>query len=193
MAALGVAGCNGFFTAVDVKTAVFPKGEFCEFLCADQFRGAQCVEEAVAEEFGDGGQRFAGHGMETALFVEESVGGKDMEVGMKDEEFHRALRPFPALQNVGRSARPQPACQANPPCRLSRPSPSRTTRPQLVKFTRKSHPDAPQSSHNPQKPNLCVKSCTLARKSYAQWEAKMAMVSEGMRRRAIEQYHRIQP
>lgn len=48
---------------------------------------------------------------------------------MKDEEFHRALRPFPALQSVGQSDRPQPACQANPPCRLPRPSPSRTTHP----------------------------------------------------------------
>ncbi len=35
MAALGVAGCNGFLTAVDVKTAVFPREEFCDFLCAD--------------------------------------------------------------------------------------------------------------------------------------------------------------
>ncbi len=39
----------------------------------------------MAKEFGDGGQSFAGHGMQTALFVEESVGGKDMEMGMKDE------------------------------------------------------------------------------------------------------------
>ena len=85
LAALGVSGCDGFFTAVDVKTAVFPGEEFCDFLCADQFGGAQSVEEAVAEEFGDGGQRFAGRGMETALFVEESVGGKYMEMGMKDE------------------------------------------------------------------------------------------------------------
>jgi hypothetical protein len=43
------------------------------------------VEEAMAEEFGDGGQRFPGHGMETALFVEESIGGENMEMGMKDE------------------------------------------------------------------------------------------------------------
>ena len=39
----------------------------------------------MAEEFGDGGEGFLGHGMETALFVEESVGGEDMEMGMKDE------------------------------------------------------------------------------------------------------------
>jgi hypothetical protein len=131
--------------------------------------------------------------METALFVEESVGGKDMELGMKDEEFHRALRPSPALQTVVRSARPQPACQANPPCWLPRPSPSRTTRPELVKCTGKFHLNAPQPSHNPQKTTLCFKSCTLTRKSYAQWEAKTATGLEGMRRRAIEQYHRIQP
>lgn len=85
LAALGVSGCDRFFSGVDVKTAVFPGGEFCDFLCADQFGGVQSVEEAVAEEFEDGGQRFVGHGMETALFVEESVVGKDMEMGMKDE------------------------------------------------------------------------------------------------------------
>ena len=165
LAALGVAGCNGFFTAVDLKTAVFPGEEFCDFLCADQFCGAQCVEETVAEEFGDGGQRFAGHGMETASFVEETMGGKDMELGMKDEEFHRALRPFPALQTVGRSDRPQPGCYANPPCRLPRPSPSRTTRPQMVKCTGKFHLNAPQLCYNPQKPTLCVKIGTLTPKA----------------------------
>jgi hypothetical protein len=85
LAALGIAGGDGFFTGVDVKTAVFPGEKFCDFLCADQFCGAQCVEEAMAEEFGDGSEGFLGHGMETALFVEESVGGEDMEMGMKDE------------------------------------------------------------------------------------------------------------
>ena len=85
LAALGVTEGDGFFTAVDVKAAVFPGEEFCDFLCGDQFCVAQCMEEAMAEEFGDGGEGFLGHGMETALFVEESIGGEDMEMGMKDE------------------------------------------------------------------------------------------------------------
>ena len=39
----------------------------------------------MAEEFGDGGEGFPGHGVETSLCVEKAVGGEDMEMGMKDE------------------------------------------------------------------------------------------------------------
>jgi hypothetical protein len=85
LAAPCVVGCDGFFTAVDMKTAVFPREKFCHFLCTEKFCGAQCVEEAMAEEFGEGGQRFVGHGMEAAVFVEEAVRGEHMEMGMKDE------------------------------------------------------------------------------------------------------------
>jgi hypothetical protein len=43
------------------------------------------VEEAVAKEFDGGGEIFGGHAVEAALGVEESGGGKDVEVGMEDE------------------------------------------------------------------------------------------------------------
>jgi len=39
----------------------------------------------VAKEFDGGGEIFGGHAVEAALGVEESVGGEDVEVGMKDE------------------------------------------------------------------------------------------------------------
>ena len=39
----------------------------------------------MAKEFDGGGEIFGGHAVEAALGVEESVGGKDVEVGMEDE------------------------------------------------------------------------------------------------------------
>ena len=83
LSALGVARGDGFFTGVDAKTAVFQGEEFCDFLCADKFCDAQSVEEAMAEEFGYGGEGFLGH--RKALFIKEAIGGEEVEVGMKDE------------------------------------------------------------------------------------------------------------
>ena len=84
-AAFGVAGGNGFFPAVDVEAAVFPGKEFGDFLCAEVFLVVQNLEEAVAEEFGEGGEGFIGHGVEAAVLVEEAVGGEDVEVRVKYE------------------------------------------------------------------------------------------------------------
>lgn len=85
-AAGAVVGWDGFFAAVvDVEAGVFPREEVGEFARADEFGVAEGVEEAVAEEFDDGGEVFDGHAMEAAVGGEESVGGEDVEVGMEDE------------------------------------------------------------------------------------------------------------
>jgi len=55
LAAFGVAGSDGFFAGVDVKADVFPRDEFGDLLGAEVFFVAEDLEEAVAEEFGDGG------------------------------------------------------------------------------------------------------------------------------------------
>jgi hypothetical protein len=49
------------------------------------FAVAQNLEEAMEEEFGDGGEVFIGHRVEASFFVEQAVGGKDMEVRVEDE------------------------------------------------------------------------------------------------------------
>ena len=85
LAAFCVARRDGFFAAVDVKAAVFPREEIGDFLCAQVFAVAQNLEEAMAEEFGDGGEGFLGHGVEAAFLVEQAVGGEDMKMRMEDE------------------------------------------------------------------------------------------------------------
>ena len=52
---------------------------------AQVFAVAQNLEEATAEEFGDGGEALIGHGVEAALLVEQAVGGEDVEVRMEHE------------------------------------------------------------------------------------------------------------
>ena len=82
----GVVGGHGFFAAVvDREAGVFPGEEVGEFAGADEFGIAQGVEEAVAEEFDGGCEVFGGHAVEAAVGGEESVGGKDMEVGVIDQ------------------------------------------------------------------------------------------------------------
>ena len=79
-------GGDGFFAAVvDVEAGVFPGEEVGEFFRADVFAVAQGVEEAVAEEFDGWGEVFGGHAVEASVGGEESVGGKDVQVGMEDE------------------------------------------------------------------------------------------------------------
>ncbi len=85
-AAGAVVGGHGFFAAVvDVEAGMFPREEVGEFFRADELGFAQCVKEAVAEEFDGGGEVFNGHAVETAVGSEESVGGEDMEVRVKDQ------------------------------------------------------------------------------------------------------------
>jgi hypothetical protein len=85
-AACGVVGGNGFFAAVvDVEAGVFPGEEFGEFFRADMFPVAQGVEEAVAEEFDGGGEILGGHAVEATVRGEETVGGEDVEVRVKDQ------------------------------------------------------------------------------------------------------------
>ena len=83
--AFGVAVSDGFL-AVDVKAAVFPGEEFGDILGAEVFFVAEDLEEAVAEEFGDGSEGFLGHGVEAPLLVEQAVGGEDVEVRVEDED-----------------------------------------------------------------------------------------------------------
>ena len=85
LAAFGVAGGNGLFAAVDVEAAVFPGEEFGDFLGAEVFAVSEDLEKAMAEEFGDGGEAFVGHGVEAAFLVEQAVGGEDVEVRVEDE------------------------------------------------------------------------------------------------------------
>ena len=85
LAAFGVARRDGFFAAVDVESAVFPREEFGDFLGAEVFAVAEGLEEAVAEEFGDGGEAFVRHGVEAAFLIEQAVRGEDMEVWVEDE------------------------------------------------------------------------------------------------------------
>ena len=85
LAAFGVARRDGFFPAVDVEAAVFPREEIGDFVGTEVFAVAEDLEEAVAEEFGDGGETFLGHGVEPSFFVEQAVGGEDVEMRMEDE------------------------------------------------------------------------------------------------------------
>ena len=85
LAAFGVAGGDGFFPAVDVESAVFPREEIGDFLGAEVFFVAEDLEEAMAEEFGDGGEAFLGHGVEAPFLVEQAVGSEDMEMRVEDE------------------------------------------------------------------------------------------------------------
>ena len=79
-------GGDGLFAAVvDVEAGVFPGEEVGELGGADEFGVAQGVKETVAEEFDGGTEVFDGHTVEAAVGGEESVGGKDMEVGVEDE------------------------------------------------------------------------------------------------------------
>jgi hypothetical protein len=85
-AAFGVAVSDGFLAAFDVKAAVFPGEEFGGFLGAEVFAVAEDLEEAAAEEFGEGGEAFLGHGVEASFFVEQAVRGEDVEVRVEDED-----------------------------------------------------------------------------------------------------------
>ena len=70
---------------MDVEAAVFPGEEVGELRLADEFGAVKGVEEAGAEEVGEWGQIFGGHAVEAAFCIEETVGGEDVEVGVKDE------------------------------------------------------------------------------------------------------------
>ena len=85
LAAFGIARSDGFFPAVDVEAAVFPGEEIGDSLGAQVFCIAQDLEEAIAEEFGDGGEAFFRHGVEAAFLVEQAVGGEDVEVRVEDK------------------------------------------------------------------------------------------------------------
>lgn len=56
-----------------------------EFLGADELGFAEGVEEAVAEELNSIGKVLSGHAVEGAVWGEEAIGGKDVQVRMKDE------------------------------------------------------------------------------------------------------------
>lgn len=83
--ALEIAGADGGVISMDVEAAVLPGEEVGEFGIADEFGVVQGVEEAGAEEVGEGSQIFGGHAVEAAFFIEEAVGGEDVKVGMEDE------------------------------------------------------------------------------------------------------------
>ena len=69
LAAFGVAGSDGLFPTVDVEAAVFPREEIGDLLGAEVFFVAKDLEEAVAEEFGDGGEAFLRNGVEAPLLI----------------------------------------------------------------------------------------------------------------------------
>ena len=85
LAALGVAGCDGFGTGVDMEAAVLPREQVGQAAGADELGFAQGLEEAVSEEFDDGRGAFVGQAVEGAFAVEEPAGGQNMEVRVEDE------------------------------------------------------------------------------------------------------------
>ena len=86
LATVGLVGGHGLFAAVvDVEAGVFPGEEVGEFGGTDEFGVTESVEEVVAKEFDGGSKVVGGHAVEAAIRGEESVGGKDMEVGVVDE------------------------------------------------------------------------------------------------------------
>ena len=81
-----VVGGDEFFAAVvDAEAGVFPGKEIGQLFGADEFGVTKSVEEAVAEEFDGGREIFGGHAVEATVGGEESVGGKDVKMGVKDE------------------------------------------------------------------------------------------------------------
>lgn len=85
-AAVGIVGGNWVFAAaVDVEAAVFPGEQVGEAAGADVFAVAEGLQETVAEEFDHGGAAIGGHAVEATLEVKQAVGGKDVEMRMKEE------------------------------------------------------------------------------------------------------------
>ena len=64
---------------------MFPRKQVGEAAGADVFADAEGLQETVAEEFDHGGAAVGWHAVEAALGVEQSVGGKDVEVRMEEE------------------------------------------------------------------------------------------------------------
>ena len=64
---------------------MFPGEEIGEFGGADEFGVTESVEGVGAKEFDGGRKVVGGQGVEAAIRGEESVGGKDMGVGVVDE------------------------------------------------------------------------------------------------------------
>jgi len=87
-AAIDVVGSDGFFTGVEVEAAVFPVEEITGFLFGEELVGDKGLDEAVAEEFGEGVEGLCGCGgkeMEAAGLIEESAGGEDVKVRVEHE------------------------------------------------------------------------------------------------------------
>ena len=81
-----VVGGDEFFAAVvDAEAGVFPGKEIGQLFGADEFGVTESVEKAVTEEFDGGSKVVGGHAVEAAIRGEESVGGKDVKMGVKDE------------------------------------------------------------------------------------------------------------
>ena len=49
------------------------------------FAVAEHLDEAVSEEFGHGTEICGGHAVEAAFFVEEAIGGEDVDMGVEEE------------------------------------------------------------------------------------------------------------
>lgn len=81
----GVVVCgDGFSPPLSIwKPECFQERRSGSFL--DEFGAAEGVEKAVEEEFDGWGEVFGGHAVEAAVGSEESIDGKDMEVGVENE------------------------------------------------------------------------------------------------------------
>jgi hypothetical protein len=83
--ALYVVRGDGFFSGVEVETAVSPGKEVAGFPFCEQFVVDEPADEAVAEEFGEGvegGFRNGGKEVEEAGVVEEAAGAEDVKMRM---------------------------------------------------------------------------------------------------------------
>ena len=76
---------DGLVAGVEVEAAVGPVEELAGLFFADEFFANKGLDEAVAEEFGEGLKALDGQQVEAAQAVVEAGGGEDVEVGVEDE------------------------------------------------------------------------------------------------------------
>jgi len=78
-------GVGGPVSCVQAEAAVGPVEELAGLLLADEFLAEEGLDEAVAEEFGEGFEGLDRKFVEAVLAVVEAGGGEDVEVGVEDE------------------------------------------------------------------------------------------------------------
>jgi hypothetical protein len=83
--AFGVVGGNGFFTGVEIETAVGPTEQLAQFSLADEFFASKGGEEAVSEEFFQRLNALDRHFVKDAVLVDQTGGGDDVKMRVESE------------------------------------------------------------------------------------------------------------